>query len=189
MNLFGFFGNYSGNILLSVQDLNKQLKYDNFDLSSHTISFGVALLCLFIGILFAILINLFRNETSGRAVRLLLKADAIGEDNAKTPKELGFDNSFFLRFILKDKAYLRKIIKCAGQEPALNRLKMIPSQAFSEMKLYIPEEQKFRAEEQFKRKGNDLPAAIFAIIIAIIMFFLILYQLPNLLDLLDSVLG
>lgn len=175
--------------LFSTEDLSTQLKFDNFDFSSHTITFGVALLCLFLGVIAAIIINVFRNYTSGKAVRLLLKNGATSAENAKTPKELGFHKNFFIRYSLRTDSYLRKIVSVYENEPKLNKLGIISEKDFENLLLYIPEKSVFKAEAQYKRKGNDLLAGMFAAIIAIIVFFVILYQLPNLLEFIDSCIG
>lgn len=160
--------------------------YRHFDLQSPVISFGAGLFCLFLGITAAILINLWQQAVSGRFVRALLKSGAFSEETAKTPDELAAVRfaplRWALRHALRDGSHLRKTAVSRVSSPDETNRKIL----LSETRFYIPEEQRFRAEERWKKKGNDWPVAVAAIVLFALAFWLIWKNLPSLLSLLDG---
>lgn len=213
--------------------------YEHFDLQNPVLSFGAGLLCLFLGIVAAILINLWHQSVSGRFVRALLKSGASSADTAKTPAELTLPRlaplRWALRYALRDGSYLRKTVcrvvpsaetanpkafatdaaiyagkagsnalKTAapsaavqtseglsihesGKEPGSGRAAKTENRiSLSETRFYIPEENRFRAEERWKKKGNDWPIAVIAILLFGLAFWLIWKNFPSMLSLLDN---
>ena len=117
----------------------------------------------FIGILIALFAIFYERNVPGTLVRKLIKAKAHSEENAKTLKELACDN-IFIRFAIRDKSTLNKIVK------------KIKGEKKSDDRFYIPEELRIRAEIRYRKKGNDLIALIAALaILAILAVVIDLY--------------
>ena len=89
----------------------QNIKIDNDPLVSSA--------AIFIGIFFAIMIacvaSIFTKRTLGRPVRLLLKHDAVGRENAKTLAEVGLEKPGVIRYFI-NRLTLAKAIRCVEED-------------------------------------------------------------------------
>ena len=90
------------------------LLFDDAPLLGWAIDMNILILAIAIGVFLAFLAYWFTQSVVGALVRRLL-SDGVGEENAKTLKELSKDN-FVFRFLLRDGSTLRRIISCVGGE-------------------------------------------------------------------------
>lgn len=109
---------------------------------------------IFIGIFIAIFVVYFEKAVYGRFVRSIIKNKAFCESSAKTREELSC-KSFIFKFAVRDKSSFLKLVK------------KIKGENKNEDRFYIPEEKKDFAEIKYRKKGNDIFALIFALVILI----------------------
>lgn len=153
-------------------------EYENFD-----ISFGYALgwivAGLFIGAALAAAATLYSKRYLGGLVRDLIRAGALSPESAKTLPQLGRKGSSpFMRFSLRAASTFRKTVR---SENAGDKLPELSSARF-----YIPEEQRYRAETRYRRKGTDGVSLIFALILLALCAALVIFLTPELLTMLDN---
>ena len=126
-----------------------------------------------IGIVLLSLYSFYQRRVLGGVLRLLIRENAISEETAKTAAELGLSGKRVLLFAVKHDATLKKMIKTVEGE---------------EERLYLPEEQKYRAEVRFEEKGG----AVSLIVTAVLTFgacLLLVKLLPAVLGLFDNLIG
>lgn len=110
--------------------------------------------CIIAGIIIALVATFFNKTVSGALVRLLLDKGAVGEENAKTPAELGIDADASPIRSYKRSSTLQRVIGAVGDG--------------GEEKYFIPTENEKRAREQYSLRGNEL----FMIILGAVAFLL-----------------
>ncbi len=179
----------------------KYLEFHNTFITLKLVLWG-----LYAGILIAIAMSFYRKFYLGTLVRALLKKEALTEESAVTLKETNVKCGPLMRQALKNGGTLRRHIEITGgisHRDIPSKKKKVRSffgmeetpmnYDFDSMKLYIPEERKFKADIIFER-GNLSPFSfiILAIILtgAVIGVNIIIPELLTMLDnFLDIILG
>ena len=90
------------------------LLFNDAPLLGWLIDTNILILAIAIGVFLAFFAFWFTQTVIGSLVRRLL-SDGVGEENAKTLKEISKDN-FIYRFFLRDGSVLRKTVSCVGGE-------------------------------------------------------------------------
>lgn len=166
---------------------------------------------LLIGFFLACCITVFDRRVLGDFVRHVLQNECLSKDRAKTLAELGYLKNTFIRGSLKSGVTLRRVVKCVEEEEFLEAArkrraeleaafaaegKKPPKQkpeAFkidvSVMHFYIPEEMKYMAEVKFEKKGANWVTLLIALLLFIAIAALVIFLLPDLLQMLDNMLG
>ena len=98
--------------------------------------------CLIAGILVGLVVTFFNKTVTGALVRMLLKAGAIGEGDAKSAAELGILPDAPAIRAYRRSATLQRVISAVGEG--------------EDEKFFIAEENQKRAEEQYSLRGNEL---------------------------------
>ena len=111
--------------------------------------------CVVAGVIIASVVIFFNKTMRGTLVRLLLAAEALSPESAKTLDELGVEDKAAAIKSIERSDILKRIIKTDGEGYG------------EDARYYIPEDQKGRAEHQFLLRGNEL----FVIIITAVFFF------------------
>lgn len=150
--------------------------YEN---GSNTLAF--VLMTLAIGIVVACSVMLWQIKVPGALVRLLSKKSAVGEDKAVTAAELGYDNEWFLRFLLSENGALCKYVGVIFRDRD-KKGKGIHCTA----SLYLKEETKDLAELRYNRKNASAGALIAAIIIFSALAVILNFIIPDLITMLEN---
>ena len=115
------------------------------------------------GIVLAAIYTLYQKSVPGSLVRALIAADATSPDKAVTLEALPLRFKKLLAFELEHNLVLGKTVQTVGEG--------------SDVRYYIPEEQKYRAEGRFEKKGNGILSlvltAALAFGLALLLFFII----------------
>jgi len=174
-------------------------EYVNLEFHNTFITLKLVLIGLYAGLLIALIMSYYRNIYLGALVRKLLKKEALSEETALTLKEAEVNAGYFMKKALKEGGTLRRYINiCGGTSPKeISKVKQKirsffgletkpQNYDFDTMKLYIPEEIKYKADIAFER-GNLSPMLliIFAAILTAI-FVGINLVIPELLTMLDN---
>ena len=153
-----------------------------FDASARATLRNV-ILAFCIGILLACLYTLYQKLVPGGIVRAILKAQAHTPEAAKTLAELGLDKNPLYRFELQHNAMLGKMISRA-QTPSDNESET----ADQEERFYVSEENKYRAEIRFDKKGNGVVGLAVTAALTVVLAILLIKLTPAVLGMVDNLL-
>ena len=156
--------------------------YDHFSISEKAgKNIKTIILSLIIGTILASIATYYTRSVQGKFVRELLKRECFSPESAVTLSECGFFSSTSIRQELKNGGTLSKITKLA--EPPENADDPID---FLTARYYIPEDEKYRAEFRFEKKGAGLFHVILTTVLAIAAGVILFRVLPSVLGLADG---
>lgn len=168
------------------------------------------IVALGIGLCLAAFATVYNKRVLGGLVRKLLKSEALSPDRALTLGELGAVKNPLLRYAVRKSVSLRRVVKCREEEDFLaeqskrreeyeeKRMEDKSLPKFKEEKFeldpdndhfYIPEEMKYTADIKFESKGTSLFGAIVFTVIMAIALCVIIYFLPDIFGMIDSLVG
>ena len=164
---------------------------------------GIAL-----GLMIASLMIAYTRTRLGGFVRKLLREECLSEESAKTLFELGEFRNAAVRRELSRGVTLRKFVQRVSQKEEANVSEKSTIDAkknpflsffgknseenrvdFTTDRFYIPEEFKYRADTRFEKKGSGWLFAILTSIGTIVFASLICKFLPDILQLMDNIIG
>ena len=128
--------------------------------------------CLFIGIVFAVLIVGYNKLFLGKFVKALIKAEANHPAFAKSFDELNIKKNFLFKFALRKGGTLKKIIAELEGE-----------------KYYIPEDNIYRAGRLYGGKDVDILMLASVIVVLFLFFGLLLLYFPYLMNMINNTFG
>ncbi len=162
-----------------------------------------------IGFLIASCMAIFDKRVLGDFVRQVLSYECLSRESAKTLEELGYHKNSFVRGALKSGVSLRRVVKCVEEEIFLENVEKERAayeaaksdekkpkfrepkfkMDVSVMHFYIPEEMKYMADVKFEKKGTGVHTLVLAFVLVIAITFALLFFIPELLQMLDNMLG
>ncbi len=181
--------------------------YENLSVNSgvaamaQTIVYAIA-----IGVILGAAIAVYTRSVLGGFVRALLKEGATSPENAKKLSQLGFFRNAAIRRELSRGVTLRKVVFCCEEEAFLatrvansqeesaggagKRREEKPFRPdFLTARYYIPEELRYRAEIRFEKKGSGWGLFFGAVAIAIVLAAVLGFFLPDVVQLMDNIVG
>ena len=158
------------------------LTYNNFELYNPTISLEMIVWSLCVGLCLGAVMSYLNNRVIGGYARYLLKNGICDAERAQTLTEAGYGKNLFLRSALRDGKPLRRLVRFVGEE---DTVKVDPKAT----KIYIPEEYRITAELRYEERGNSLPNLILSVLLLIALALVVLFVMPELLQLVDNFLG
>ncbi len=204
MDIFNYLWDY---LYESYIATDASLKYSNLGLEKNPfISPLLILIAIFAGALIAVIVALYNKRYIGEVARKIIQSGANSPENAKTLDEFGLGKSLLAGHALCKNIVLRRFAKCVEEEDFYreqNRLREEHEQSGNGKKFkettypiyaktahfYIPEESRIKAEIRFEKKGSGWGSAVFSILIICIVFVVLLFTLPLLLEKLNDVIG
>ena len=151
-------------------DLTGIENYDTYDIQRF-LPLLVVGVC--IGVLFACCASYYHGHYLGAVVRRLYSLSAFSPETAKPLAEIDCDRFLIRRALARD-TVLAKYVKPVGDAKE-------PGTAF-----YIVEEQKYIADKRFKEVRFGKGMLVIAFLICVYACFMLLYLLPDALQLLDN---
>lgn len=151
-------------------------EYKNFSFDEGDI--GMVYLLVFgicIGLVIASLYTLYQRSVPGALVRALLATSSLTPETAKTLEELELGALGFLRLELRHNLILQKTVCTVEAEGEPTRY-------------YIPEEQRYRAEGRFDKKGNGPLQFVLTVLLAAGLAILLFKLIPLVLSMIDAIL-
>ena len=124
---------------------------------------------IIIGVFIAVVISFINKKTIGKLVDKLLALPADSEQNAVTLEEIGFGKKGSLRYALRPSSTLSSIIKKT-----------------EDGRLYIQEDQQYRAEKVYTQNRLSIFTLIFSAIILIVAGSVLLNFLPSIIETVKS---
>ncbi len=175
--------------------------------SGSLITLQKIVLGICIGVIIAAAIACYDKNRLGSFVRCLVKEQCLWPEKAKTLDELGFLRNSGVRASLRSRNKLGRIVHCVERE-AYERDMEAARVAFVEQNgtdlgfqmppykldferdhFYIPDEAHYSAEVRFEAKGSGWRALLLVIIVAVFAAALICFLLPDMLQLVDNMIG
>ncbi len=165
---------------------------------------------LLVGVIIASLFIVIDKRILGEFVRKLLAEDCTSAEKAKRLSELDFATKYAIRNGVRRGNTLRSVVRCREEEEynakiseqrkkyeerraedkSLPPFKEVPySVNPDEDHFYIPEEKKYSAEMRFEKKGTTWLGFAMVIVIAVIVFVILIFAIPEILKLVDSFAG
>lgn len=182
-------------------------RYDHLSVQSGSlINFRNIILGMCVGIVIAAAVSAYYKNHLGRFVRKVIREQCLWPDKAMTLAELGYEKNTTIRGNLKH-GVLSKVVKCVEKEAYKKDVEAMRDAYIEkngsdvgfvapayEMDLqsahfYIPDEEHYAADIRFDQKGSGWRAFILVLIVAIIIAVLVCFLLPEMLQLVDNMIG
>lgn len=178
--------------------------YQNLRFDDKTLTLGVIIWGLCAGIIIGAAISYYHKIYLGKIVRALLKEGIHDRENAVTLAELGLKENVFYRFALQEGKSLRRCIEIANPDESIREVRHNGFVRFMKKlfthssapgkrtdvnvaRLYIPEEEKYRADARFEKKGPEGIMLILCVVLVIGAGVGLTKVIPVILNLLDDV--
>ena len=164
--------------------------FDNFVITEQTASIINKMIpALVWGIIIAAVATVFCRRVVGEFVRTLIKKEALSPDAGVTLFETGLFRSIVVRHEICRSAFLRKVVFCREEQDFLKEKAGDATYKIDFMKdhFYIPEDLKYRAEIRFDQKGSSWLSVVLTVILTPIAVGLLCRFMPNILQLVDSI--
>ena len=183
-------------------------RYENLDLGSGSmLNLQHMVLGLFAGIIIAAGFACYDKNRLGAFVRALVKEQCLWPDKAKTLYDLGFMKNGSVKASLRSRNQLGKIVRCVERDAYEQQVEearaayiaehgsdkdfFMPDYRidFDNDHFYIPDEEHYRAEIRYESKGSGWRAFILVVLVSIIGAALVCFLLPDMLQLVDNLIG
>lgn len=161
--------------------LAKIYYYQNFTIPAGFDSLDVLVWGMFAGVMigatFATVDKLFCH----RMVSALVQRGAQTPESALSLTELDIKGKWYLRWALREGKPLRKMLVIPETMTGKTRTAEIP--------FYLPEENRFKAENRFQNGRRPIMSLILCGIALLLTVFFVLFIVPELLTMLDNLVG
>lgn len=183
-------------------------RYEHINIGSGSlITLQRVVLGIFIGVIIAAGIACYDKNRLGALVRSIVKEQCLWPDKAKTLSELGFARNGGVKASLRSPNKLGRVVHCVEKETYDKQVEsarqayvaehgneegfFMPSYRFNfeTDHFYIPDEEHYRAEIRFDEKGSGWRAFILVVIISVVSASLVCFLLPDMIQLVDNMIG
>ncbi len=184
-------------------------QYENLGFGTgKMISIPIIVFGLCIGLILAAIFAFYDKNRLGGFVRTVIKSECLSPEQAKTLDELGYGRAkgAGIRGSLKH-GMLGRVVRCVekeaydadmeaaraayvektGDERGFDHPLFVMD--FDTAHFYIPDEEHYRAEVRFERKGSGWRSLLLVILAVIAAAGLLFFFLPEILQMLDNMLG
>ena len=181
--------------------------YDHIEVGSGSIvTLRGMVVGISVGVVLASGFAVYDKRRLGGFVRRVIAEDCLSADRAKTLDELGYGKGYGIKKSLRD-GVLSRVVHCVEREEhdrdvAEMRAAYVEQNGSDEgfvaprfamdadtAHFYIPDEDHYRAEVRFEKKGTSWRTFIVVAVIAVIMTSVACFFLPEVLQMLDNMLG
>ncbi len=144
----------------------------------------------------------------GAFVRTIVREQCLSPEKAKTLSELGFLKNGGVKASLRSPNKLGRVVRCVEKEAYERDVALAEADYaaahdgstegfympayrinFQEDHFYIPDEEHYRAEVRFENRGSGWRAFLLVVLIAVIGAALACFLLPDMLQLVDNLVG
>ncbi|MBR5124902.1 MAG: hypothetical protein IKU90_07190 [Clostridia bacterium] len=183
-------------------------RYEHISIGSGSlVTLQKIVLGICLGVIVAAILVFYDRNRLGAFVRKIVKEQALWPDKAKTLSELGFKHCGGVKASLRSPNKLGRVVRCVEKERYEKQVEAAREAYVAEhgndqgffmpeyrMDLnndhfYIPDDLHYRAEVRFENRGSGWRAFILVCVIAIVAAALICFLLPDMLQLVDNMIG
>lgn len=169
------------------------------------------IVALFVGAIIGSVASLFNKRVLGDFVRAVISEGCSSPESAKTLGELGFLKNSAVRSSLRSNGMLGRVVRCveedsyeAEQAELRGIIELRAAEDGGEVEpyralpykrnlntahFYIPAEKSDAAELRFSKKGTNPVVLVIGIIASVLLLWVVLRILPDLLQMLDNLVG
>ena len=183
-------------------------RYEHISIGSGSlVTLQKIVLGICLGVIVAAAIVCYDKNRLGAFVRKIVKEQALWPDKAKTLPELGFYRNGGVKASLRSPHKLGRVVHCVEKEQYREKVEVARAAYIAEHgneegffmpeyhmdfkndHFYIPDDLHYRAEVRFENRGSGWRAFILVCIIAVIAAALICFLLPDMIQLVDNMIG
>ena len=183
-------------------------RYEHISIGSGSlVTLQKVVLGICIGIIIAAAMACYDKNRLGSFVRTIVKEQALWPDKAMTLYDLGFARNGAVKASLRSPNKLGRVVRCVEKDAyeaqvAEAREAYVAQHGsdegffmpqyrlnFDNDHFYIPDEEHYRAEVRFDNQGSGWRAFILVCIVAVISAALICFLLPDMIQLVDNMIG
>ncbi len=184
-------------------------EYENLGFGgSSMITIPMIVIALAVAIILASVAAIINKTVFGDFVRAVISAEALSKESAKTLEELGYDEKLIIRRSVRKGTNLRSVIRCVEEEEYNERARIAKEEyekntdphkpKFVEIPykvdpdndhFYIPEENKYKADMKFDKKGTSWGMFTVVVIITVIFSIVLLAYMPKILEFVNEFFG
>lgn len=191
-------------------DTLKNTEYENLGIggSGSMITIPMIVIAIAAAIIISSVAAIFNKTVFGNFVRCVIKNEALSPESAKTLEELGYDEKLIIRRGVRKGINLRSVIRCVEEEQYNERARLAREEydknpdphkpKFIDVPysvdpdndhFYIPEENKYKADMKFDKRGTSWGMFWIVVLLTVIFSVVLLACLPKILDIANEFFG
>ncbi len=175
--------------------------FENLGVTPTGTTLAIVIFGVFIGFFIGAVLSVYHKRIAGRVVRRLLLKGATSSERAVEIAGAEFSPLVFSRFVLRHDLVVKKTVFAVRKSPLVDEkgeplpnepvaLSALPRRFSPDDYLYfVPEELRIRAEIRFDKSGTGFVGLIIVLIVFFVAAFLLLHFLPEILSILNEVVG
>ena len=184
-------------------------EYENLGITKGSmITIPMIVVAIAAAIIIVSISSILNKTIFGDFVRVVIKAEALSPESAKTLEELGYDEKLIIRRSVRRGTNLRSVIRCVEEEqynertraaleeynnnPDLHKPKFVDVPYVVDPDndhFYIPEENKYKADMKFDKRGTSWGMFWVVVVITLIFSVVLLAYLPKILEIANEFFG
>ena len=160
-----------------------------------------------VGFIVAAIFACYEKNKTGAFIRQVIRQQCLWPDKAKTLDELGYGKNRAIRSQLKRTTPLSKTVICVEKEAFMRDVEEMRAAYiekngseegfiaptfyldFDAAHFYIPDEKHYAADVRFDNKGSGWRALLLVILVSVILASVACFLLPDMLQLVDNMIG
>ena len=190
-------------------DTLKNTEYENLGFGSGSmITIPMIVIAIAAAIIISSVAVIINKTVFGNFVRAVIKSEALSKESAKTLEELGYDEKLMIRRGVRKGINLRSVIRCVEEEEYNERARIAREEydknpdphkpKFVDVPysvdpdndhFYIPEENKYKADMKFDKRGTSWGMFWIVVLLTVIFSIILLVSLPKILDIANEFFG
>ena len=184
-------------------------EYENLGFGGGSmITIPMIVIAIAVAIILSSVAAILNKTVFGNFVRAVIAGEALSKESAKTLEELGYDEKLIIRRNVVKGTNLRGVIRCVEEEEYNERARIareeydkdpdphkpkfvdVPYKVDPDNDhFYIPEENKYKADMRFDKRGTSWGMFAVVTVITVIFSIVLLAYMPKILDIANEFFG
>ena len=183
-------------------------QYQNIQINSGSfLSLQIVVIGIFIGIILSTVFITYDKRKLGGFVRHVIAEGCLSPERAKTLAELGCFEDVAVRGNIKRGGVLSRVVRCVERDKFMADMEIMrqkyveehgSDKGFCELEFqidfetahfYIPDEEHYKAEIRFDKKGTGWRSILLVTVVSIFAASAVYFLLPEMLQLVDNMIG
>ena len=190
-------------------ELMNSTEYENLGFGGGSmITIPMIVIAIAVAIILSSVAAILNKTVFGDFVRAVIACEALSKESAKTLEELGYDEKLIIRRNVVKGTNLRGVIRCVEEEEYNERARIareeydkdpdphkpkfvdVPYKVDPDNDhFYIPEENKYKADMRFDKRGTSWGMFAVVTVITVIFSIVLLAYMPKILDIANEFFG
>ena len=183
-------------------------QYENIQINSSSfLSLQIIVIGIFIGIILSTVFITYDKRKLGGFVRQVIAEGCLSSEKAKTLDELGYLKDASIRGNIRRGGVLSRVVRCVERDKFYEDMEFMrqkyvekhgSDKGFCELEFkidletahfYIPDEEHYRAEIRFDKKGTGWRSILLVTVVSVIAASAVCFLLPEMLQFVDNMIG